>query len=352
MGVQPQHHLSWCQKAGRSSEALLPQVEAVLIPPLPEDERGRAANARAHTTLCVSSQVGCRMGCTFCATGRMGLARSLTADEILIQVVAARRVAASAALPPVSNVVFMGMGEPADNADAVRAASAGLVDTQRFAYGQQRVLVSTVAPTPAAFTQLFAPTPLFAPHTDAVAEAESASPQLPLSSRTPLLAWSLHSCEPQLRQLLVPTALASPVQLRDGLVAALAARPDWRSRRVMIEVVLIRGINDGLDDAAELVRFLRPIEAACHAPERRSSRTGVLVNLIPYNGGAEPITDATTDAATDANTDATTDATADGPGGALDAVTRPVPLKLPHYSLFKRPSRASVEAFQQQLRDA
>ena len=74
------------------------EVEAVLIPPLPSGDR-RAANARSHTTLCISSQVGCRMACAFCATGRMGLVRNLSADEILAQAFLARRVVEESGLP-------------------------------------------------------------------------------------------------------------------------------------------------------------------------------------------------------------------------------------------------------------
>ena len=99
------------------------EVETVLIPPI-ANAANPSANARARSTLCVSSQVGCRQGCRFCATGTMGLFRSLTLDEILAQVFAARAlVASSDELPPLSNLVFMGMGEPADNAAVVRRPS-------------------------------------------------------------------------------------------------------------------------------------------------------------------------------------------------------------------------------------
>ena len=132
-------------------------VETVLIPPLPETAGKRAKSARAHTTVCISSQVGCRQGCTFCATGKMGLRRNLDVSEILGQVYAAKREAAAAGLPPLANAVFMGMGEPADNAAAVRQAVACLTDRRRFGLGRSRVLVSTVAPTPQAFATLLRP---------------------------------------------------------------------------------------------------------------------------------------------------------------------------------------------------
>ena len=84
----------------------------MLIPPI-ANAANPSANARARSTLCVSSQVGCRQGCRFCATGTMGFFRSLTLDEILAQVFAARAlVASSDELPPLSNLVFMGMESP------------------------------------------------------------------------------------------------------------------------------------------------------------------------------------------------------------------------------------------------
>ena len=130
------------------------EVEAVLIPPLPSTGRKSATNARARTTLCISSQVGCRQGCAFWATGRMGLLRGLTTDEILVQAWYAKRVVARAGLPPLSNIVFMGMGEPADNSAHVRAAIDCLVDPARFGFSRESVTVSTVAPTPDAFEAL------------------------------------------------------------------------------------------------------------------------------------------------------------------------------------------------------
>jgi len=239
-------------------------VETVLIPPLPDTGSKKADSARAHTTVCVSSQVGCRQGCTFCATGRMGLLRNLDVEEILGQVFAAKREAAAAGLPPLANAVFMGMGEPADNADAVRQAVACLIDGKRFGFGRSRVLVSTVAPTPDAFATLLRP-------------FEGADDEA-----APALAWSLHAADSELRRALVPTARHSAEELRDGLCEALRARPP-RRRRVMIEYACIAGVNLDADAADKLAAFLRPVEAACFDPARKSRRTGVLVNLIPFN---------------------------------------------------------------------
>ena len=234
-------------------------------------------------------------------------------------------------------------GEPADNAVAVRAACGALVDCRRFAYAPHKVLVSTVAPTPDAFSRLLFDGPAasranarglgLADLGAAVAPAGGAD----TTARLPMLAWSLHACEPSLRRLLVPTAIAPPEALRDGLIAALRARGDWRSRRVMIEVVLIAGVNDGDDDADALTEFVRPIERACYAAERRSARTGVLVNLIPYNGGPNLADPGEQSIAVPAEKAAT---------------TRPVPRRLPRYETFRRPSRVTVDAFQQRLRAA
>ena len=225
------------------------EVETVLIPPI-ANAANPSANARARSTLCVSSQVGCRQGCRFCATGTMGLFRSLTLDEILAQVFAARAlVASSDELPPLSNLVFMGMGEPADNAAVVRRAVDVLCDGRRFGFSPTKVTVSTVAPTANAFSALLLGD-----------GGDDAAP-------VPALAWSLHAADAARKQL-VPTAVDSPEALRDGLCATLAALPP-RRRKVMVEYVLLGGCNDRPADADDLAAFLRPIEAACADPPAR-----------------------------------------------------------------------------------
>src|SRR5258706_70860 len=107
---RPSHR---CRRPGRR-EGRPAAIESVLIP-----QRDRAQDARDRLTLCISSQAGCGMGCTFCATARMGLVRNLSPSEIVGQV----RAAATLAAPePVTNIVLMGMGEPLANYDAVRTA--------------------------------------------------------------------------------------------------------------------------------------------------------------------------------------------------------------------------------------
>eukprot|EP00322_Chrysochromulina_rotalis_P001012 CAMPEP_0115828086 /NCGR_PEP_ID=MMETSP0287-20121206/391_1 /TAXON_ID=412157 /ORGANISM="Chrysochromulina rotalis, Strain UIO044" /LENGTH=529 /DNA_ID=CAMNT_0003281289 /DNA_START=237 /DNA_END=1823 /DNA_ORIENTATION=- len=299
------------------------QVEAVLIPPLPEGGR-RAQNARAHTTLCISSQVGCRMACAFCATGRMGLVRNLSADEILVQAWLARRVVVRSGMPSLTSVVFMGMGEPTDNMDAVRAAVASLSDPERFGMARSKLLVSTVAPSPQAFSNVLCCSP-----DGSGGGGEFIAP--------PSLAWSLHAADESLRKLLVPTATFSPEILRDGLCGALGSQPDRRRRRVLIECTLIAGINDRPSDADALAAFLAPVVDACRDERRNSTRTGVLVNLIPYNpSAARPI-------------DERDGASPEGKPRSFDPSLPGA--RLPHHSMFRRPDRAAVEAFQARLRE-
>ena len=302
------------------------EVEAVLIPPLPSTGRKSAANARARTTLCISSQVGCRQGCAFCATGRMGLLRRLTTDEILVQAWWAKRVAARAGMPALSNIVFMGMGEPADNSANVRAAVECLVDPARFGFSRESVTVSTVAPTPQAFEAL-------------VGSSHGESSDTGSDEAGVMLAWSLHAADADLRKLLVPTSSFTPAELRDGLCRTLRRRPP-RRRRVLVEYCLIDGINDGVDDACTLAKFLGPLHDACHHDARQSNRTGVLVNLIPYNPDVAVTSSAESEVA------AGTEKKDAAPPTVAPSATRTIP----HFSLFRRPSMQSVDAFQNELR--
>ena len=234
------------------------EVESVIIPPLSRSEESAvASNARAHSTLCISSQVGCRMGCAFCATGRQGLTRNLSTDEILAQAWLAKATVAAAGMPPLTNVVFMGMGEPADNAANVRAAVSVLTNPRQFGFSPKNVLVSTVAPTPAAFASLVG------------FNEEDATPN-GANDGEAALAWSLHAVDESLRKRLVPTARFSPTELRDGLCAALLARPDPRRRRLVVEYVLINGVNGTRHAAAMSTRKLScRCAVACRAPPWR-----------------------------------------------------------------------------------
>ncbi|KAL3775078.1 hypothetical protein HJC23_013998 [Cyclotella cryptica] len=225
---------------------------------------GRATRyaSLGRTTVCISSQVGCKQGCSFCATGRMGKLRSLTADEILVQLFYAKKIVrlsrdgildsgspndGSLVLPPVTNIVFMGMGEPADNAQSVRDAIEIMTRRELFQLGANRVTVSTVAPTPEAFMEF----------------CESKC----------VLAWSVHAVRDDLRKKLVPTTKYTMEELRQGLIDTLKKR---NLRTVMIEVALIADVNDSLREADELADFVKYITVEVPGSK-------LICNLIPYN---------------------------------------------------------------------
>jgi 23S rRNA (adenine2503-C2)-methyltransferase len=189
-----------------------------------------------RTTVCVSTQAGCAMGCGFCATGQAGFDRHLSTGEIVEQVVRARRMA----LPRrVSNVVFMGMGEPFANYDAVWAAVERLHDD--IGLSARHLTLSTVG---------------IVPGIRRLAEA-----RLPVN-----LAVSLHAANDALRDDLVPINRRYPLsELRDACEEYTRAK----GRRLSFEWALIDGVNDRPSHADELATFARPMRAH--------------VNLIPLN---------------------------------------------------------------------
>eukprot|EP00970_Alexandrium_tamarense_P000174 scaffold24_cov186-Alexandrium_tamarense.AAC.29 len=193
----------------------------------------------------------------------MGKLRSLTTDEILVQMYYASKICRvvesipgneNKALPPVDNIVFMGMGEPADNADAVVRAVNTLVDRRMFGVAQSKITISTVAPDPSAFATL--------------------------GSAPAALAWSVHAVDDSLRRQLVPTTKYSMEELRAGLVKALLLRSN-KLRRTMLEVALMKDVNDSPDDARLLSEFAMSI-----MKEVRGSK--IVVNLIPFNDIGHP----------------------------------------------------------------
>ena len=223
------------------------KIEAVLMR-YPADRR-RGTGPRA--TICVSSQGGCAVGCPFCATGELGFTRNLTPGEIQDQVRVARRILRAEGRD-LTNVVFMGMGEPLQNADAVLAAIDSLVDPKRGAMGQRRIVVSTSGVVPG------------------IARLASERPQV-------TLAVSLHAARNPLRDLLVPLNRKWPVE---EVIAAATAHHRTTGRRTTYEVTLIDGINDTDEDVRELVRVLRgsdahvnliPMNAVAHTPWREST---------------------------------------------------------------------------------
>jgi 23S rRNA (adenine2503-C2)-methyltransferase len=206
------------------------RVEAVLIPM----HDGRL-------TLCVSSQVGCAMACTFCATGTLGLTRGLTAGEIVAQVYAASAWAARDGRR-VTRLVFMGMGEPLHHYEATRDAVGVLLDQHGRCFGAKNITVSTVGLVPK--LRRFA---------------------ADFGGRLQL-AISLHAGTDATRRRIVPTAVAS--SLADLKQAALDY-PLPGSRMLMIEYVLLPGVNDTAEELTGLAAWMDGIDG--------------VVNLIPFN---------------------------------------------------------------------
>jgi 23S rRNA (adenine2503-C2)-methyltransferase len=197
-----------------------------------------------RVTVCISSQAGCAMGCTFCATGQMGLQNNLTAGEISAQAVWARREAAK--LPAntpqrLTNVVFMGMGEPFANQRHVFGSLAQLTDPSAFGIGARHVTVSTVGIVPG------------------IARLAERAPQVGL-------AVSFHAASDELRDQLVPPNTRYPLHQLERAIA------DWRlrtRRRPSIEWALIDHVNDTTEQA----QLLAPI----------ARRLGAHINVIPLN---------------------------------------------------------------------
>jgi 23S rRNA (adenine2503-C2)-methyltransferase len=200
-------------------------VECVLIPT--ED----------RATACVSTQAGCAMGCTFCASAMGGLKRNLACAEILGQILHLRQAAGRA----VTHVVFMGMGEPLANYDATAAAVRAIVDPDRFGISARRVTVSTVG-LPAQIRRL-------------------AAENIPIT-----LAISLHAPDDALRRKLIPAATAATI---DEILDAAAEFQHSRNREVTLEYLLLAGVND--------------TPACAKALAERAHRLRCNVNLIRYN---------------------------------------------------------------------
>jgi len=202
------------------------------------DDGERVECVRIGGTVCLSSQVGCRHGCAFCRTGAGGFRRDLTAGEILAQWLLFRRLEPERRL---ERVVFMGMGEPLDNLDAVLAAIALLTDPAACGLSARRITVSTVG---------------LPPGIDRLAA-------LGFKGN---LAVSLHAPTNALRDRIVPANRKWPIETVLAAAERLFART---GRRVTYEYVLLSGVNDGRKTALELARLL--------------SGTGCHVNLIRMN---------------------------------------------------------------------
>ncbi|GAB7079166.1 dual-specificity RNA methyltransferase RlmN [Megalodesulfovibrio paquesii] len=209
------------------------RVETVLIP------------EKDHTTQCLSTQVGCAMGCTFCATGSLGFTRNMTAGEMAGQILAARQVMAGRGMAlPLRNLVFMGMGEPLLNYDNLLDTLQIITHPLGMNFSTRRVTVSTVG-LKRGLVEL----------------GESG-----LCS----LAVSLHAPTQALREKLLPRA-AQAVPMEE-LLALLEAYPLKARQRITLEYVLLGGVNDQPQHARELVRLLSHFKGS--SPK---------INLICYN---------------------------------------------------------------------
>ncbi len=220
-----------------------PEIETVYIP---EPDRG---------TLCISSQVGCTLTCTFCHTGTQRLVRNLTPSEIVGQILVARdRIgdwpgasapASSHGIPDaerkITNIVLMGMGEPLYNFDNVKAAIAVATDPDALAFSKRRTTLSTSGVVPM------------------IGRAGA--------EMNMMLAISLHAVRDELRDELVPINRKYPIA---ALLDACRNYPGLsNARRITFEYVMLKGVNDSVAEAKELVRLLAKIPAK--------------INLIPFN---------------------------------------------------------------------
>ncbi len=209
-------------------------IESVIIP---EEDRN---------TLCISSQVGCAMACTFCQTGTMGFSRNLTPAEMVNQVVAVRDYLASRQQSPadgvvgITNLVFMGMGEPLNNMDNLLTAISILTDQQGLDLASRRITVSTCG---------------------------IVDKMRLLGQRTSVnLAISLHAVDNETRNLLMPINKRYPLE---QLLQACRDYPIQKRKRIMIEYIMLDGVNDSDAEARTLASLLRPIPCK--------------INLLAYN---------------------------------------------------------------------
>ncbi len=202
------------------------ESESVLIP------------MEAGNTLCISSQVGCKMGCAFCETGKMGLIRHLSCEEIVAQVFVARFVLGK----EVRNSVFMGMGEPFDNYEAVMRAVAVLTDMGGLGFGPSRITISTSGKV------------------DEIRRmTREADPALNL-------AVSVNAPSDAVRNKIMPVNRQWNMAELKSAMLEYCAHP---RREILAEYVLIKGVNDSLESADQLADYLSGLK--------------VKVNLIPYN---------------------------------------------------------------------
>jgi len=202
------------------------RIESVLIP------------ERNHFTACISSQVGCAMGCKFCLTARQGFTRNLKSSEIINQVIQIRELLDQP--EKLTNIVFMGMGEPLANFEAVKKAVNNIISPDALNFSRRRVTLSTCGLVP---------------------EIERLGKDLPIN-----LAVSLNAGDDKTRNILMPINKKYPLM---RLIETLKNFPLHKGRRITFEYILIKDINDRLSDATNLARLLANLRAK--------------INLIPFN---------------------------------------------------------------------
>lgn len=205
-------------------------IECVLIP---EESR---------MTLCISSQVGCTLNCSFCSTAKQGFNRNLSTAEIIAQLYLAHHaLLKDGSENGITNVVMMGMGEPLLNFDAVMSALDIMCDDYAYSLSKRRVTISTAGVVPAIKK---------------------------LNESTDVcLAVSLHAAHDELREQLVPLNKKYPI--RQLLEACKEYVKGHNRRRITFEYVMLKGVNDSLEDARKLVKILKPVPSK--------------LNLIPFN---------------------------------------------------------------------
>ncbi|MGE5313676.1 MAG: 23S rRNA (adenine(2503)-C(2))-methyltransferase RlmN [Acidobacteriota bacterium] len=208
------------------------KVESVSIPP-----REEAIDAETRQTLCISTQIGCPLDCRFCATATMGYLRNLTASEIVGQVMAVQ----DASPKPVTNIVFMGMGEPMLNYDNVMKAVEVLTSHTGMAFSPRRITISTAG---------------YATMIRRMADED----------RKVKLALSLHSLRDEVRRELMPVTKKFPVA---QLLEALEYYTKKTKKSVMLEYIVFEGVNDTPADIALLTKAARRIDCR--------------INLIPFH---------------------------------------------------------------------
>lgn len=206
------------------------ETESVIIP--------MGAGENTWNTLCISSQVGCARACTFCQTGRMGLIRNLAVEEIVDQATAARLALGAA----IRNLVFMGMGEPMDNLDNVIQAIEIFHNDRQNPIARRRITVSTVG------------------------KCSGIRRLAQMRWKRLGLAVSLNASNDAVRSRIMPINQLEPMS---ELRKAIAEYPVRAGGHVLIEYVLIKGLNDSIECAQELAHYLRGLPTC--------------VNLIPWN---------------------------------------------------------------------